>query len=125
MGTDHKGRRIGDNHKATPRISQMLAYKMGYDPKFLGGAIPEEYREETAQNLIDSHRAGVGRGRGGSNATPLISDVVKNRHGIVDGIAEERYQRAWNVTSPREEWGNDDGRNSYLFDHPDDPPRGY
>ena len=119
MGTTHRGTPTGNNHRPSPRISQMLVHQMGHDPEFLGGAIPEEYREETAQNLIDSHRAGVGRGRGGSDATPLISNVVKNRHDIMDGIAEEKYQAYWAETSPREKWGNDDGKRGYLFDHPE------
>jgi hypothetical protein len=45
MGTDHRGRRLGDNHRATPRVQQALQryYKIDSD---------------TAQDVINEHRAG-------------------------------------------------------------------
>lgn len=129
MTTDHRGTPVGGNHRPTPRIALLLAHEMGNpsNRKFLRGAIPSEYREETAQNLINSHRAGVAKGVGGSDATSLISNVVKNRHEINDNM-NYYYDTGKKVYLGDEDTmgsRGDDGKSDYLFDHPDDPPRGY
>lgn len=129
MGTNHRGMPTGDNHRPTPRLALLLAHEMGNpsNRKLLGGAIPSEYREETAQNLINSHRAGVAKGVGGSEATSLISNVVKNRHEVNDNInyywdtGNKMYLGDEDTMGTR----GDDGKSDYLFDHPDDSPRGY
>jgi len=45
MGTDHRGRPLGNNHRPTPRVNQALQryYKIDSD---------------TAQDIINEHRAG-------------------------------------------------------------------
>lgn len=45
MGTDHRGRRLGDNHRPTPRVSQALQHYYKID-------------SDTAQDVINEHRAG-------------------------------------------------------------------
>lgn len=117
MPSTHRGVPVPGNHRPTPRLVQMMAHELG---RFWGGAIPEEYRDATAQNMIDSHRAGVEKGQYGSGSTPFISHVIKNRSDIADAIAEDKYQKAmWSTPSPREAWGMDDGKRSYLYDYPE------
>jgi hypothetical protein len=47
MGTDHKGRRIGDNHRPTPRLAQLLLNARGAN---MGGTV------QSVQNDIDDYR---------------------------------------------------------------------
>jgi len=130
MATDHNGNIVGNpatshgGHRPTPRLALLLAHEMGNpsNRKLLGGAIPPEYREETAQNLINSHRAGVAKGVGGSEATSLISNVVKNRREVNDNI-NYYYDTGKSMYLGNEDTEDrtrgDDGKSDYLFDHPE------
>jgi len=134
MAEDHRGRTVGNpttshgGHRPTPRLVLLLAHEMGNprNNKFLYGSIPPEHREETAQNLINSHRAGVAKGVGGSEATPLISQVIKNR-GKIQANIDDYYDTGVTKYLGDEDEGTDgrgdDGLGSYLFDHPDEPEK--
>jgi hypothetical protein len=123
MPHNHRGDPIAPNHRPTPRLALLLAHEMGNrkNNKFLYGSIPAESREETAQNLINSHRAGVAKGVGGSEATPLISKVIKNRGQIQANIDDYYDTGVSKYLGDESEYGSrgDDGKRDYLFDHPE------
>jgi hypothetical protein len=134
MATDHKGRTVGNpntghgGHRPTPRLALLMAHEMGNprNKKFLYGSIPPEYREETAQNMINLHREGVAKGLGGSEATPLISQVIKNR-GQIQANIDDYYDTGVSKYLGDDDTDSydrgDDGLGSYLFDHPDEPEK--
>lgn len=89
--TDHRGRPTGSNHRPTPRLAKRMAYEMGrtanysdegisHGKMFGFGTIPEEAREETAQNMINMHRASTALGIKGSAYQRAIETAVKKRH---------------------------------------------
>lgn len=115
--SDHRGRPVGNQetshggHRPTPRLLRLLVHEMGrpisynaagaaHVRMFGGGAVPEEYREATAQNMIDDHRAGVAKGVGGSLSSIPIQYAIRNRKDIAQDMWEAENEDRMNPALP-------------------------
>jgi hypothetical protein len=78
-----------------------------------------------AQEKINDYRT---QRDAGNTTVPehVTSAIAEARDTVQDGLAEDRYQRAYGDSAPPVDWWeDDDGKSSYLFDHPDEPKKGY
>jgi hypothetical protein len=100
MPNNHRGNFIAPPHRPTPRLAQGLSGLGG------GPSTPEE--AQTALNTYRSQR-----------------DAGKNPSVGLIGSAAESYRTDRRNEKMENKYGSVDGREDYLFDHPDEPKKGY
>ena len=117
FGTNHRGKIIPGNHRPTPRIARALAYELRENRR----KGPSEKDLEIAQKEINRYRDSRDAGNTPSNFHTILGAVEEARDIVQDNLAEDRYQAAYGDAgrSPRDDWGDDDGKRDYLFDHPE------
>lgn len=105
MGTDHRNREVGTNHRSTPRVLQAISEYLGVS-------------DAQAKDVIAAHRAGnaeevyTGSQWDWSPEDSELQNKVTKSGGIKDAITESLYNHKMNMKhgygwdyNPESAWG--------------------